>query len=67
MKNVALLKFYFLNAQFLGEILKLENSLVVWWLRLSVSDTGGTGWIPGWGTKIPLALWHSQKLINRIE
>ena len=49
MKNEALLKFYFLNAQFLGEILKLENSLVVWWLRLSVSNTGGTGWIPGLG------------------
>lgn len=34
MKNAVLLKFYLLSAQFLGEILKLENSLVVWWTCL---------------------------------
>jgi len=28
-------------------------SLVVQWLRLHMSTAGGTGSIPGWGTKIP--------------
>ena len=36
-------------------------SLVVQWLRLRTSTAGGTGSIPGQGTKIPHAVWHSQK------
>ena len=31
------------------------TSLVVQWLRLRASTAGGTGLIPGWGTKIPHA------------
>ena len=37
------------------------TSLVVLWLRLRASTAGSTGWIPGWGTKIPHAMRHSQK------
>ena len=29
------------------------TSLAVQWLRLLASNVGGTGWIPGWGTKTP--------------
>ena len=36
-------------------------SLVVHWLRLRASTVGGTGSIPGRGTKIPKAEWCSQK------
>ena len=38
------------------------TSLVVQWLRLYTSKAGGTGLIPGWGTKIPYAMWHGQKI-----
>ena len=31
---------------------KSETSLVVQWLRLCAFTEGGTGLIPGWGTKI---------------
>ena len=34
---------------------KIGTSLVVQWLRLCASNAGGTGLIPGWGTKIPHA------------
>ena len=33
------------------------TSSVVQWLRLRASTAGGTGLIPGWGTKIPHAAW----------
>ena len=36
-------------------------SLVVQWLRFHAYSAGGTGLNFGWGTKIPHALWHSQK------
>ena len=39
----------------------LGLSLVVQWLKLCASTVGGAGSIPGWGTKIPHALWYSQK------
>ena len=32
-----------------------ENFLVVQWLRLHVSNAGGVGLIPVWGTKVPHA------------
>ena len=35
--------------------------LVVQWLRLYVSNTGGTNLIPVQGTKVPYCTWHSQK------
>ena len=37
------------------KIVKTETSLAVHWLRLCTSNAGGTGLIPGWGTKIPHA------------
>ena len=37
------------------------TSLVVQWLRLHVSTVGGTGSIPGQGTKIPHVEWHGRK------
>ena len=35
--------------------------LVVQWLRLHVSTSGGMGLIPGWGTKITHAAGRGQK------
>ena len=37
------------------------NSRGVQWLGLHASTAGGTGSIPGWGTKVPHAAWHGQK------
>ena len=39
----------------------LGTSLAVQWLRRHASTAGGTGSIPGPGTKIPHAMWCSQK------
>ena len=45
------------------------NSLMVQWLGLQTFTAGGTGLIPIWGTKILLAMPHSQnkqtKLIKK--
>ena len=41
--------------------LGLGTSLAAQWLRLHVSPTGGTGSIPGQGTKIPPAVRCGQK------
>ena len=38
----------------------MGTSLAVQWLRLHASTSGGAGSIPGWGTKISYAAWHSQ-------
>ena len=38
------------------------TSLVVQWVRLHASSTGGVGSIPGRGIKIRQALWHGQKM-----
>ena len=43
------------------EIEKSRNSLVVQWLGLCASNAGGTGLIPGQGTKMPHAAWHGRK------
>ena len=45
------------------EVLKFSdgNSLMVQWLGFRPSTAGGTGLIPGGGTKIPHAKWHGQK------
>ena len=41
---------------------KLDGtSLVIQYWRLRASTSGGTGLIPGLGTKIPQPAWHSQK------
>ena len=39
----------------------LGNSLAVQWLGLRASMVGGTGSIPGQGTKIPRIMLHGQK------
>ena len=38
------------------------TSLVAQWLGLSASTAWGTGSVPGQGTKIPHAMWNSQKI-----
>ena len=42
---------------------------MVQWLRPSPSNAEGTGSIPNWGTKIPHAVWLSQKVkkLNKKE
>ena len=45
---------------FIQQIQNRDTSLVVQWLRLSASNARGMGSIPGQGTKIPHAMWHSQ-------
>ena len=37
-----------------------RTSLVVQWLRLQASTSGGMGSIPSWGTKIPYACLVEQ-------
>ena len=39
----------------------LGTSLVVQWLGLHASTTGGLGLIANWGTKILYATWHGKK------
>ena len=34
---------------------------MVQWLRLCALTLEGLSSIPGWGTKIPQAMWHGQK------
>ena len=43
----------------------MGNSLEVQWLRLRPSTAGGTGSIPGQGTKILHTTRHSQKMRER--
>ena len=45
----------------------IGTSLAVQWLRLCSSTAEDKGLIPGQGTKIPHATWHSQniKIINK--
>ena len=42
--------------------LTYRTSLEVQWLRPFTSNAGGVGLIPGWGTKIPHAAEHGQKV-----
>ena len=42
----------------------LKTSLVVQWLRLHASTAGETGYIRGWGPKIPYASWCNKKKIK---
>ena len=46
------------------QIFFLRTSLVIQWLRLRVSNVGSVGLIPGQGTKITHAIWHSQKIFK---
>lgn len=45
---------------------KNRDFLVVQWLRLLASNSGGTGSIPVGGTKIPHAAWCGQKRKKKI-
>ena len=36
----------------------------VQWLRLHPANAGVPGWIPAWGTKIPHAVQHGQKIFK---
>ena len=38
---------------------------MVQWLRLCISNAGGTGLIPGLGAKIPHALWPEHQNIKQ--
>ena len=40
---------------------------MVQWLRLHVSTAVGIGSIPGWGTKIPHAIWPKKRKEKRVE
>ena len=40
----------------------MGTSLVVQWLKLHDFNAGDMGLIPGWGTKIPHAVRHGQKI-----
>ena len=41
---------------------------MVQWLRLHALTAEGLGSIPSWGTKIPYAVWKSQKIyINKFK
>ena len=45
-----------------GTLRKLGGTfLVVQWFRLCTSNGGDMSSVPGWGTKTPHAVWHSQK------
>ena len=50
------------NMERINKICWLGTSLAVHWLRLCTFNAGGRVLIPGWGTKIPHALWHGQKI-----
>ena len=41
--------------------------LLAYWLKLCAANAGGTGSIPGQGTKIPHALQCSQKIEKKKE
>ena len=46
---------------FINVIKLLVTSMMAQWLKHCVSIAGGMGLIRGWGTKIPHAIWCSQK------
>ena len=45
----------------------METYLAVQWLGLCAFTVEGMGLIPGWGIKIPQALWCSPKKPNSFE
>ena len=44
---------------------RVRTSLVVQWFRLCASSAGGSGSIPGQGTKTPHATWWGQKYFKK--
>ena len=53
--------------RFLSNSEKSDFSLVIQWLWLCASHPGGLGSIPDWGTNIPHAMEHGQKLKKKKE
>ena len=45
--------------------MKTGTSLMVQWLRFQAFNERDAGSIPGWGTKIPHALWNGQKILKK--
>ena len=45
----------------------MGTSLVVQWLKLHDFNAGDMGLITGWGTKIPHAVQHGQKINKNQE
>ena len=50
----------------LNTIIYIGNFLVVQWLGLCTFTTEGTGSIPGWGNKIPQAVFSSVQSLSRV-
>ena len=50
-----------------SKIQDVGTSLAVQWLRCFTSTARGMDSIPGQGTKISHAVWHSQKIENKIK
>ena len=46
---------------FNAQVSIMDDGIPWQWLKLHTSTAGGTGSIPGQGTKILQAMWHSQK------
>ena len=44
-----------------------RTSLMVLWLRLHASTPGSMGSVPGQGTKIPHATWHTPKINKTLK
>ena len=40
--------------------------MAVQWLQLCTSTAGGAGLIPGWGTKIPHAVWQKNIFLKNV-
>ena len=57
------LRFYELHPQktIVEKEYRPRTSLAVQWLRIHASTAGGTGLMPGWGTKILYDAWCGQK------
>ena len=56
--HIVYLKLTQYDVNYISVKLGKGTSLVVQWLRLRASTTGGTGLLPGQGTKIPHAAWY---------
>ena len=46
---------------------RIRTSIADQWLRIHAFTAGGTGSIPGWGTKILSAMQNGQKKKKRIH
>lgn len=56
---------FFIGTSFLYHFMECPWPFPVPWLGLHASTAGGTGVIPGWGIKIPHAVWQGKKQRER--